>query len=301
MIKNVLILGGSGMIGNSITQKFLSENINVINFDIKSSNISHSLYKQIIDSYENITNYFDIVDKCYLLIHLISLSNPLEDRGFDEEFNKNISPTIKLLTYLSKSKKNIFFFSSGGTVYGDSTEHNSHKETDLLNPISAYAKYKVLLEQIFIANKHKHNLKIFRVGNAYGGFENINSNQGVISIAIKKIMLGESILLYNKGELVRDFIYTEDLAIIVYKFLSVKSNEVIFNLSSGEGKKISLILKTISEQLKIAPKFLHKESEKIIHNNVLDCSKLHKYIDFKEFTKLEVAIKKMIEDFCGKN
>ena len=297
MIKKVLILGGSGMIGKSISRTFIKNNIDIINLDIKKTDINHNKYFQLIDSYQNILNYLEVIEEVDLIIHLISLSNPYEDKGFDQEFYNNFLPTINLLRTIKNFKKKIFFISSGGTIYGDSKKNKKISENNVINPKSNYGKYKYLLEQVFINNKGLNDLKIFRLGNAYGGFENILSKQGFISIAINKIYNNEDIILFNKGNMVRDFIHVSDISEILYKFCFVKSSEIIFNLSSGEGISILRVLQKISKKLKKTPKIIHKRDNSFIKYNVLDCAKIEKYVKLEDKIDIDLGLKLTLEEF----
>ncbi len=300
MEKIVFLLGGSGLIGKAITQVFLENDYKVYNLDKNNTGILHNNYFQIIDSYENIHNYFDKIKNADVIIHLISLSNPYIDGGFEKEFCLNFLPTFLLLNYIKSFQKKIYFISSGGTVYGDNNKKQKFNENSKINPLSNYAKYKVILEQIMMNNKGNNDLKIFRVGNAYGGYENVNSHQGFISIVIKKLICDEVIVLYNNGNLIRDFIYISDIANVLFNFTKLSTNEIIFNLSSGTGTKISTLLNLISLKLNKEPKIVHKSEDSLIKYNVLDCSKISKFIDINSMVDIEKGVCLTIESYDKK-
>jgi len=296
----IFLLGGSGLIGKAITKAFLDNDYEVYNFDKNKTDIINSNYFQLIDSYENIHNYFNKIKYADVIIHLISLSNPYSDGGFENEFKLNFLPTFSLLDYIKNFQKKIYFISSGGTVYGENINKQKFNENSRINPVSNYAKYKVMLEQIMINNKGNNDLKIFRLGNAYGGYENLNSRQGFISIVIKRMLCDEEIVLYNNGNLTRDFIHTADIGDVLFNFTRLSTDEIIFNLSSGIGTKISTLLKMISKKLNKKPKIIHKSEDSLIKYNVLDCSKIRKFIDFNSMIDIEKGVDLTIESYDKK-
>ena len=107
-------------------------------------------------------------------------------------------------------------------------------------------------------------------------------------IFTKAIFEGEQIKLYNKGDMVRDFTYIDDVTEAILKLvnISTKNNDIknnfeIFNIGLGEPisllKYVEIIEKEIGKKAMINYLPMQKGDIKL---TFADNSKLKKYINF---------------------
>jgi dTDP-L-rhamnose 4-epimerase len=119
-------------------------------------------------------------------------------------------------------------------------------------PASVYATTKLAQEYLLKQGLEGTTIKrvILRFQNVYGpGQSMCNPYTGVLSLFVSQILAGRRLNIYEDGEIVRDFVFVQD----VVRSLKLASgvqlpNGVIINIGSGRGAKI---LNTARALLKI--------------------------------------------------
>lgn len=137
------------------------------------------------------------------------------------------------------------FFSSGGTVYGETTG-TEVDETSCLRPIGQYGAAKVYAEQLVRQLCSKRGIRpvILRLTNPYGFHSGGNIPQGVIGYAMDAAMRGNIFNVWGDGTTTKDYIHIND---VVAALRSVLNNglEGVFNLSSGNSTPLVEVLALI--------------------------------------------------------
>ena len=153
----ILVTGNTGYIGPVLGEK-LKQNyngLNLVGFDtgffahcLTGVSVSPELnydvqyYGDIRNINENIFHGVDVV------IHLAAISNDPMGNNFasvTEEINSKASENIAKTAKLSGVRK--FIFASSCSMYG-TADSEAKKESDNLNPLTAYAKSKVYMEKV---------------------------------------------------------------------------------------------------------------------------------------------------------
>ena len=114
---------------------------------------------------------------------------------------------------------------------------------------------------------------------------------GFIDAAIKHTIAGETIEIWGDGNVVRDYIYIDDLCRMLYALIEYHGDIEVFNLSSNTGvsqNDIVDILKQIDPAVKVAYKPGRSVDAKKI---ILDNSRIHSICDF-EMVSIEEGIKR---------
>ncbi|MDF2370669.1 MAG: GDP-mannose 4,6-dehydratase [Rhizobiaceae bacterium] len=83
------------------------------------------------------------------------------------------------------------------------------------------------------------------VSNPYGAFQRLDSGQGVIGHFLSKALKGDQVQIYGDGQIVRDYLYVDDLAEAFERALVYQGDEVIMNISSGVGTSLVQLLDAI--------------------------------------------------------
>jgi UDP-glucose 4-epimerase len=254
---NTLVLGGNGFIGSHLVDLLLQNNhfvrvvdkfperfrkpldgvdYRIIHFDDKA---------ELVESLTNI----DIVYHC---ISTTVPSTSSLDPVFD--IQSNLVNSVSLLNMMVKAEiKRIVFLSSGGTVYGNPTETPT-RETHPLRPISSYGIVKVAIENYLSMYETLYNIKpvILRASNPYGPRQGHFQTQGVISTFLKSIKSNKELIVWGTGDIVRDYIYIDDLVKFCYQ-ASISDTCGVFNVGSGRGASINEIIDIISQITNIVP------------------------------------------------
>lgn len=255
-----------------------------------------SYYSSMIDNFKEIDVFnveklkdVDLTDR--IIIDCVSLvSNTEKDEnilGIVKEKYQSLFDVLK-----EKNIKRYIMLSSGGTIYGDSYKPIS--ETHKLNPKSVYARSKYILEEMI--KESGLNYLILRPTNPYGGIFEPGKTQGVISILIRKSLLEETFNLWIEEESVRDYIYITDFVNAINELIKHEVNNDVFNISSGEGKSLKEVIKTVE---KITNKKIDILNTNIdipkIHSIVLSNKKLIEKTDYKPKISFNQGVKKEVE------
>lgn len=292
-MSNILLIGGAGFIGSNIISHLVGQdnhNISVVEPVFASLHRLKGMKVKIhrcdignIDKLESIITE-DSIDT---IIHLVSTIIP--GSSFDDyqkEFTDVIFPSIRLMELCCQRNIKFVYFSSGGTVYGDRKgKVLPFKEDCPMAPISYYGWSKQMMENSILYMHRTQNLQyiIFRPSNPYGKGQNLYGKQGLIAVALGKVLAKEHVQVWGDGSTVRDYIYADDLGKSVVDVLSL--NDVInvtLNIGSGEGYSINQIigyLKVIVKEEIIVDYIEGRKSD--VSSVVLDTSLLSSLIDFR--------------------
>lgn len=312
MRSTVAIIGGNGFVGKNFTKYFLSKDYDVIILD-------HSV-KEKVNLHENVKEYavdihhtkmlIDIIKNVDYVIWLVHASVPsTQDDSLVDDFTLNISPIIKFLEKSAalENLKKFIYISSGGTIYGDVSEHSPINEEYKHKPISNYGLSKSVAEKYieYITRNKLFESIILRPSNIYGPFQNLVKPQGIIGYAFKAIKNNQTLDIYDGGKVVRDFIYVDDVAKAVEKCLSeeLKSgNTQFFNVGSNEGFSILQILQKIEIITEKKLQINHKSSRSFdCEYNVLDTLKINKEKNWNKEIKIEEGLLKVWEWIKSEN
>ena len=281
-MKNILVIGAGGFIGKSLSDELYHQSANLFLFgnDIKADQYPNAhVHNELIKDF-NVLNDF-ITDNTYVYYLINTISPTIDDHSL---ILNDVSLFVKFLSWASQFPNlHIIYTSSGGTVYKESIEPITEEHETM--PISYYGMAKLTSENYLKLFAYKYNLRytITRIANPYGIGQAFIRNQGLIPLTYNKIHEGEPILIYGKGDMIRDYINIKDLtaALSLIPFNQNAINETL-NLGSGLGVKIIEVISTIEESLQItAPKEYHKLHSGHVKCNMLDISKAIKVLNWK--------------------
>jgi UDP-glucose 4-epimerase len=257
--KSIVVTGGAGFIGSHLVDALIkeeSEDLVVVDnmFLGKDSNLKDAkknydgltVYKKDAAQFETMKKIFekhgtDVVFDLAVIPLPASLEKPL----FCMNENIGITSTISELQRLDYFKTLVHFSSS--EVYGTAL-YAPMDEKHPLEATTPYAASKAAGDMVVQSYRRTFNMDsaIVRPFNNFGPRQNEKSYAGVIPLTIKRIMNGESPIIFGDGNQTRDYIYvteTARMAIEVYK------NEVtrgkIINIASGKETSILFLIKEI--------------------------------------------------------
>ena len=303
-MKNILFIGGAGFIGSNIIREFdlanysihvlEPENVNTfrldgINVEVHRGSLAEiDAIRQIIDEY-----------KIQTIVHLVSTLIPgstYED--YKKEFKNVIFPSIELMEICANMNIKFVYFSSGGTIYGNRSDMKPFHEGDDISPISYYGWSKQMMENSILF-KHRTaglNYLIVRPSNPYGHGQNIHAKQGLVAVAIGKILEGLPMEVWGDGSAIRDYIYIHDLAKIFKQLIERDVNNITLNIGSGRGYSVNDVLAFLKIVSGIDYKIEYKNPRPVdVSNMVLDVENLKKYVDI-EFTPFMDGVKAFYDE-----
>ena len=257
--KNILITGGLGMIGSTITKKlvFLGANVTILDSLIEPFG---SNFFNVQDIKESITiNISDIRDKesikilvknkdiVFNLAGQVSHNDSLKDPFLDADINyighlnvleaiKNYNPTAKILH-------------SGSRLQFGKILDNPVSEDHPLRPLTPYALNKTAAENLYLYYNRVFNIPvvIFRIANPYGPLCQMkHSKYAIINWFIRNAMEDKEIIIFGDGNQIRDYIFVEDLAdAFILAGIEEDNSCSIYNIGSGKGTKFNEMVDSV--------------------------------------------------------
>jgi UDP-glucose 4-epimerase len=259
--KSVMVTGGAGFIGSYLVENLINEHPRDI---IVVDNMILGLEKNLNQAKENF-NTLKLYKKDAADFN--EMKKIIEKNKIDVVFNLAILPlpaslvkpkettdeNIKIVTNLCElqrlgSFKTLIHFSSS-EAYG-SAKIVPMNENHPLNPTTPYAASKAAGDHIVLSYRETFNVDsaILRPFNNYGPRQNEKSYAGIIPLTIRRIMKGESPVIYGDGTQTRDYIFVEDtarMAIEIYK--NNKTRGKVINIGSGSEISVLELINTIME------------------------------------------------------
>jgi UDP-glucose 4-epimerase len=213
-----------------------------------------------------------------IVFHLISTSVPkTSNDDILLDLDRNVRPTLTLLeSCIRTGVKKIVFFSSGGTVYGN-TNDIPIREDHSQNPICAYGVHKLTIEKYIRLYHHLYGLdyRIVRISNPYGVRQSLRKPQGVVSAFLALALENKPLELWGDGSVIRDFVYVSDAIRAVEAVTHYKGALKIFNIGRGVGTSVLDLISAVSEIVGRRPEIRFLPSQKQdAAANVLDISRI---------------------------
>jgi UDP-glucose 4-epimerase len=250
---NFLVTGGAGFIGSHLVEKLLAEGHNVTVLDNLTTGKVHNLpnHPRLKLLSKGILNCCleDFPDRFDGLAHLAA--TPSVTQSWQHPLathENNLSATVAVLQLCQALEIPRLVFTSSAAVYGNPTQIPIVEDSPT-NPISPYGLHKLMGEQyinLFVQQLGQQfgwsaaNLRLF---NVFGPRQDPNSPySGVISIFMKMMQEQSPITIYGDGTQTRDFVYVQDVALALFKSLTVplKAGSCI-TCNIGTGQSVSLL------------------------------------------------------------
>lgn len=143
----------------------------------------------------------------------------------------------------------VFNFISSWFVYGDSKEIVC--ENSVCSPKGFYSITKKTAEDLLISYCEAFSIKyrILRLCNVLGNDTKVSKNKNILQFLYNKIKNNEDVLLYNKGNFYRDFLFVEDVVDAIQLIVTKGNTNDIYNVGSGTMVKFDDIIKYIKTTL----------------------------------------------------
>lgn len=301
---NILIIGGAGFIGSNLINALNRYKFKTIVMEPKGAYLDRLDGLDIniaVSSLDDVDFVKRVIDqqKIQIVVHLVSTLIPGSNyEDYKREYKSVIFPSIELMELCAQKGIRFVYFSSGGTVYGNRNDVLPFTETDPMNPISYYGWSKQMMENSiqFMHRTIGLDYLILRPSNPFGHGQNLYGKQGLVAVAIGKLLKNEIIEVWGDGSSVRDYIYIDDLAKIFAKLIEGNVHNTTLNIGSGRGYSINDVLaflKIVSgEELKI----VYQNPRPVdVSNMVLDTTRLKEVISY-EITPFMDGVRKFYEE-----
>ena len=311
----ILVFGGTGFLGKNLVERLLADG-HEVGLYVRQKSLKTDFLQRYqgkvkvhIGEFRDERHFETVVSGYNVVYHLISstipgIINPLQD------IETTIKPSLRLLeACLAEKIGRVIFFSSGGTVYGI-PQNIPLAEADIGQPISAYGIQKQALERYFLFYQYVWGLPvmILRIANPYGRYQRPFSKQGLIANLLGNYLSGNLVEIWGDGEVIRDYIYVDDVIEAAVKVLTYKGGESVFNIGSGYGSSVNDIIMALEEVLKDNLQIKRYPGRKVdVPVNVLDIRLAQQELGWQPQVPLRAGLQKMLsfwnegeKNFAGK-
>jgi nucleoside-diphosphate-sugar epimerase len=215
------------------------------------------------------------------------------------DVNTNLTVLLNVLDHLKSRPNATFNFVSSWFVYGQN-DKTPFREDDLAcNPTGFYSITKRCAEQLIISFCNTYGIKyrIFRLANVLGeGDGKISKKKNALQFLIKEIVEDQDVHLYYGGNVLRDYIYVDDVASAMKHCITKAPVNEIINVGSG---KPYLFLNIIKKSIELAnSKSNIIEIESTHFHNVVQVK--NSYLDTTKLTNFGYQCKYSIDDIVQK-
>ena len=311
--KKILVTGAAGFIGFHLSKRILEEGGEVIGFDNLNDYYEVSLKEsrlEILNKYEKFTfikgnladksaieNMFETYSPD-IIVNLAaqagvrySIDNP------DAYIESNIIGFYNILEACRHHKIEHLIYASSSSVYGNQKKTPFSTTDNVDHPISLYAATKKSNELMAFTYSHLYKfpstgLRFFTVYGPYG-----RPDMAYFSFT-KKIMKGETIKIFNNGDMYRDFTYVDD---IVQGIMNMLLNPPapdengdmakVYNIGNNNPEKLMYFIETLEKAIgKTAQKEYLPMQPGDVYQTYADVTDLQKDFDFKPSTSIEEGL-----------
>ena len=303
----ILLIGGAGYIGSILAKRLLKQNYQVTIFDkfiyqsqqeirkkIKSNNL-----KLVKGDSRRIDEVFEVIKKNNVVVHLAELvGDPLCEVKPSKTYEVNFLASIAISNICKNLPISKFIYISSCSVYGSNNKLLTEKSE--INPISVYAKLKVLCEKALIRNSGEFCKPcILRLGTVYG--TSLRPRFDLVINLFASRVANNLPIIVTGGDQWRPFIHVNEVCLAIINIIKAKREKVngqIFNLTSFNSRIIDIAKKF--KRIFPKTKLLIKKSSKDKRNYKVSSLKAEKMINFKSKVKLTHGISDLV-DYVKKN
>ncbi len=249
----ILVTGGAGFIGSSLSDELIKRRHQVVIVDNLSTGFKKNINPEAKFFQANLANFKKIdnilkKEKPQAVFHLAaqidvrkSVANPLADARI------NILAGINLIKLAREyGVKKFIFSSTGGTIYGD-TQKRPTKESHPEWPLSPYGIAKLTIDKYLNYFNQVCGLKYtsLRYGNVYGPRQNPLGEAGVVAIFLNKMLRGEQPVINGDGRQTRDYVFVDDVVKANISALQNINKIGVFNIGTGKEASVNEIFRLI--------------------------------------------------------
>ena len=212
----VAVTGHNGFIGPLLVKLLLDKGYEVIGIDTNYFDASCAFYpfqqrvKEIVKDIRQVT--LEDLEGVYAVCHLAALSNdPLGQFNPELTLDLNYKASVQLAQTAKKAGVKKFIYSSSCSMYGIAGEEALTEDAEF-NPVTAYAKSKVLTEQAILPLVDKNfSVTTLRNATAYGVSSKLRVDLVLNNLVGWAVTTGQ-IKILSDGTPRRPLIHAEDIA-----------------------------------------------------------------------------------------
>lgn len=302
--KNVLVTGGTGLIGRQVVDILCNAGAVVKIVSLDRVNV-HEKAEHIIgdltsfDYCRKVTNGMDFV------CHLAGVQGTVQTSA--SKMASHFVPTLMMSSSIleasrqNKVQKLVYTSSIGAYAEGELLSEENYR---IESPPMAFAGWaKRMAELQIYAYKKQYNIReysVVRLGNIYGPGDNFDQATAmVVPALISRIYHKENpVVVWGDGNAVRDFLYSADAAEGIIRALYFGTDGEFVNIASGQETSIRDVITALRSFIDFDFRFdVTKPSG--APKRIMDISKARRTLGFEPSTDLLSGLQKTWEWFIS--
>ena len=279
--RNILLISDRGFIGKSL-------------FNALSNNKEHNIYGlnsdncNLLNEEKTKAAISKILIKPFTIIFLSTFGRFPEDNY--DVYNKNVTMITNLLNSADMNLIEQFIFFSSTCLYGRPPRILPITEVNECIPNGYYGLSKFVSESL-IKLQLTCPVSIIRIPGVYGI---LDKNKSIISHFVNNIINNKSITIYDKGLVLRDYVFIDDIIKVVNHIISLKC-EVTINLATGKSIKLINLVSIIEKNMNKKADIIFINTNHKQFDMTFDITKLIGLIPGYSPTYMNEGIKKLID------
>lgn len=328
-----LVTGAAGFIGFYVSQRLLAAGHSVVGLDNLNDYYDVNLKLARLAQLENKDGFtfikLDLADREGMaalfaeqrferVIHLAaqagvrySIENPLAYA------DSNLIGFVNVLEGCRHNKVGHLLYASSSSVYGLNKKQPFSTDDSVDHPVSLYAATKKANELMAHTYSHLYGipttgLRFFTVYGPWG-----RPDMALFKFT-KAMIVGQSIDVYNRGEMYRDFTYIDDIAESIVRLQDVipqpdaewtvengspassSAPYAIYNIGNNNPVKLMTYISALEKALgTVADKNLLPMQPGDVKDTSADTAPLYKAINFKPETPVEQGVQNFVDWYRG--
>ena len=306
-MKNCLLIGGEGYIGNIVANNLLQSGYSVTSFDnlIYGNNICvqkklyYKDYRFIYGDMLDNEAVKPLVEEANIVVLLAGLvGDPITKKYPKESIMINDMGVKNIIDLCSENNVETFIFLSTCSNYGFIENDEIVDENHQLNPLSIYAKSKVKAENYILSLNGKTNMHptILRFATAFGLSPRMRFDL-TVSEFTRELAVGNELTVYDANTW-RPYCHVQDFANLIIRVIESPTNKVSFEVFNVGGNANNATKKMITDYiLKEIPngRIRYDGDKKDKRNYKVSFEKVHSILGFEPVFSIKDGIKELVD------
>ena len=142
---------------------------------------------------------------------------------------------------------------------------------------------------------------VLRISNAYGALLAAERRQGLMGVAMARVLAGQTVKVFGSLETIRDYVHVDDVARAFGKGLGIPGkgeNYSVFNIAAGRGHSVAEVLELIGRatgrEVRLEQSDFGKAALGLLPRVVLANAKAREELGWQPEITLEEGVREMI-------